>query len=144
MPLAISSKLIPKCSKFLGEYDGAAASRAAAGSCQGRREKARSSPAALLRRFVAKPTSRDSADHGRAMHPCGIHRPELGPKGVHVAYVLIDAVIDLGWTRKRFADAPDNFFIQLAAIANEVWHVVHQDRSAWSLNVEVRPFRETW
>ena len=31
---------------------------------------------------------------------------ELGPKGVHVAYVLIDAVIDLEWTRKRFADAP--------------------------------------
>ena len=28
---------------------------------------------------------------------------ELGPKGVHVAYVLIDAVIDLEWTRKRFA-----------------------------------------
>jgi NAD(P)-dependent dehydrogenase (short-subunit alcohol dehydrogenase family) len=69
---------------------------------------------------------------------------ELGPKGVHVAYVLIDAVIDLEWTRKRFADAPDDFFIKPAAIANEIWHVVHQDRSAWSFNVEVRPFRETW
>jgi short-subunit dehydrogenase len=69
---------------------------------------------------------------------------ELGPKGVHVAYVLIDAVIDLEWTRKRFADAPDDFFIKPAAIAEEIWHVVHQDRSAWSFNVEVRPFRETW
>jgi short-subunit dehydrogenase len=69
---------------------------------------------------------------------------ELGPKGVHVAYVLIDAVIDLDWTRKRFADAPDDFFIKPAAISNEIWHVVHQDRSAWSFNVEVRPFRETW
>ncbi len=69
---------------------------------------------------------------------------ELGPKGVHVAYVLIDAVIDLEWTRKRFADAPDDFFIKPAAIANEIWHVAHQDRSAWSFNVEVRPFRETW
>jgi short-subunit dehydrogenase len=69
---------------------------------------------------------------------------ELGPKGVHVAYVLIDAVIDLEWTRKRFADAPDDFFIKPAAIADEIWHVVHQDRSAWSFNVEVRPFRETW
>jgi len=69
---------------------------------------------------------------------------ELGPKGIHVAYVLIDAVIDLEWTRKRFADAPDDFFIKPAAIADEVWHVVHQDRSAWSFNVEVRPFRETW
>lgn len=69
---------------------------------------------------------------------------ELGPKGVHVAYVVIDAVIDLEWTRKRFADAPTDFFIKPEAIADEVWHVAHQDRSAWSFNVEVRPFRETW
>ena len=68
----------------------------------------------------------------------------VGPKGVHVAYVLIDAVIDLEWTRKRFPDAPNEFFITPAAIADEVWHVAHQDRSAWSFNVEVRPFRETW
>ena len=69
---------------------------------------------------------------------------ELGPKGIHVAYVLIDAVIDLEWTRKRWPDAPDDFFIKPTAIAGEVWHVAHQDRSAWSFNVEVRPFRETW
>ena len=69
---------------------------------------------------------------------------ELGPKGVHVAYVLIDAVIDLEWTRKRWADAPDAFFIKPAAIADEIWHVAHQDRSAWSFNVEVRPFGEIW
>jgi short-subunit dehydrogenase len=69
---------------------------------------------------------------------------ELGPKGVHVAYVLIDAVIDLEWTRKRFADAPNDFFITPAAIADEIWHVAHQDRCAWSFNFEVRPFRETW
>lgn len=69
---------------------------------------------------------------------------ELGPKGVHVAYVLIDAVIDLAWTRKRWPEAPDDFFIKPAAIADEIWHVAHQNRSAWSFNVEVRPFRETW
>jgi NAD(P)-dependent dehydrogenase (short-subunit alcohol dehydrogenase family) len=69
---------------------------------------------------------------------------ELGPKGVHVAYVLIDAVIDLEWTRKRWPDAADDFFIKPAAIADEVWHVARQDRSAWSFNVEIRPFRETW
>jgi len=69
---------------------------------------------------------------------------ELGPKGVHVAYVVIDAVIDLEWTRRRFENAPDDFFIKPAAIAGEVWHVAHQDRSAWSFNVELRPFRETW
>jgi NAD(P)-dependent dehydrogenase (short-subunit alcohol dehydrogenase family) len=69
---------------------------------------------------------------------------DLGPKGVHVAYVLIDAVIDLEWTRKRWPDARDDFFVKPAAIAEEIWHVVHQDRSAWSFNVEVRPFREPW
>jgi len=69
---------------------------------------------------------------------------ELGPKGVHVAYVLIDAVIDSEWTRKRWPEAPNEFFIRPAAIADEVWHVAHQDRCAWSFNVEIRPFRETW
>jgi NAD(P)-dependent dehydrogenase (short-subunit alcohol dehydrogenase family) len=70
---------------------------------------------------------------------------ELGPKGVHVAYVLIDAVIDLEWTRAMSSKpAGDPFFIQPSAIADEIWHVVQQDRSAWSFNVEVRPFQETW
>src|SRR5262249_32775102 len=69
---------------------------------------------------------------------------ELGPKGVHAAYVMIDAVIDLEWTRKRWPDAPDDFFITPAAIAEEVWHIAHQDQSAWSFNVELRPFGETW
>ena len=69
---------------------------------------------------------------------------ELGAQGVHVAYVVIDAVIDLEWTRKRFHDRPDDFFIKPRAIADEIWHVVHQDRSAWSFNVELRPFGEAW
>ena len=69
---------------------------------------------------------------------------DLGPKGVHVAYIVIDAVIDLAWTRERYPDRPDSFFIKPAAIADEVWHVAHQDRSAWSFNVEIRPFGEVW
>jgi NAD(P)-dependent dehydrogenase (short-subunit alcohol dehydrogenase family) len=69
---------------------------------------------------------------------------DVGPKGVHVAYVVIDAVIDLAWTRERFRDRPDDFFIKPAAIADEVFHLAHQDRSAWSFNVEIRPYREVW
>jgi NAD(P)-dependent dehydrogenase (short-subunit alcohol dehydrogenase family) len=68
----------------------------------------------------------------------------LGPKGVHVAYLQIDAVIDLEWTRRWQPDKPDEFFCRPADIADEIWHVVHQPRSAWSFNVEVRPFGETW
>lgn len=69
---------------------------------------------------------------------------DLGPKGVHVAYIVIDAVIDVPWTRERFKDKPDEFFIAPAAIADEAWHVASQPRSAWSFNVEIRPFGETW
>ena len=74
---------------------------------------------------------------------------DLGPKGVHVSYVVIDAVIDLAWTRQMMRarlgeEAPDDFFIRPAAIADEIWHLVHQDRSAWSFNVEIRPYREPW
>jgi hypothetical protein len=66
----------------------------------------------------------------------------LGPKGVHVAYVIIDAVIDVPWTRNVFSAKSDEFFAQPAAIAESVWHVAHQDRSAWSFDVELRPFGE--
>ena len=70
---------------------------------------------------------------------------DLGPKGVHVAYVLIDAAIDTPRTRPVFAaDKPDDFFCKPTAIADEMFHVAHQDRSAWSFDVEIRPFGENW
>jgi NAD(P)-dependent dehydrogenase (short-subunit alcohol dehydrogenase family) len=69
---------------------------------------------------------------------------EMGPKGLHVAYVMIDAVIDVPWTRERFKEATDDFFIKPEAIADEAWHIAHQDRSAWSFLVELRPFAENW
>ena len=68
----------------------------------------------------------------------------LGPQGVHVAYIVIDAVIDLEWTRKMFKDKPDGYFIHPSAIADTAYHIAHQDRSGWSFNVEVRPFGEEW
>jgi NAD(P)-dependent dehydrogenase (short-subunit alcohol dehydrogenase family) len=69
---------------------------------------------------------------------------EMGPKGVHVAYLVIDAVIDVPWAREAFKDAHDDFFIQPAAIAAEVFHLAHQPRDAWSFLAEVRPFHEPW
>lgn len=69
---------------------------------------------------------------------------ELGPKGVHVAYLIIDAVIDVPWQRERLPDAPDDFFISPASIAGEVYHLAHQPRDAWSFLAEVRPFHEPW
>ena len=68
----------------------------------------------------------------------------LGPQGIHVAYFVIDAVIDLEWTRRRMPDQPDDFFIKPEAIAENVWYVAHQDPSAWSFEVELRPYGERW
>lgn len=70
---------------------------------------------------------------------------EFGPQGIHVAYFVIDASIDTPRTRPFIApDKPDDFFCKPTAIAEELWHAAHQDRSAWSFLVELRPFGEVW
>jgi NAD(P)-dependent dehydrogenase (short-subunit alcohol dehydrogenase family) len=69
---------------------------------------------------------------------------DLGPRGIHVAYVLIDAVIDVPRMREPLPEAPDEFFIKPSAIADELWHLYGQDRSAWSFLTEIRPFGEKW
>ncbi len=70
---------------------------------------------------------------------------DFGPKGVHVSYITIDAAIDTPWTRPNmYPDKPDDFFCKPAAIADEVYHVAHQDPSAWSFDVELRPSHEDW
>lgn len=68
----------------------------------------------------------------------------LWPAGIHVALIIIDGVIDLERTRKRMPDKPDEFFLQAADIAETVWQTTRQNRSAWSFEVEARPYRETW
>lgn len=68
----------------------------------------------------------------------------VGPKGVHAAYIAIDAVIDLKWTRKRFSDKPDDFFCKPVDIAEECYHIAHQAPSTWSSEVVIRPFGENW
>ena len=70
---------------------------------------------------------------------------EFGPQGIHVAYFVIDASIDTPRTRPVLApDKPDEFFAKASAIADEMYHVAHQDRSTWSFLVELRPFGEVW
>ena len=70
---------------------------------------------------------------------------EFGPKGIHVAYFVIDAMIDTPRTRPILApDKPDDFFAKPAAIAEEMYHTAHQDPSTWSFLVELRPFHEPW
>lgn len=69
---------------------------------------------------------------------------DLGPKGVHVAYLIIDAAIDVPWQRQLQPTKPDDFFISPKSIAAEVYHLAHQPKDSWSFLAEVRPFHETW
>ena len=67
-----------------------------------------------------------------------------GPSGVHIAYVAIDAVISVPWARERFKDQPDDFFCHPTDIADHIWQVAHQPRSACPFESVIRPFGETW
>ena len=67
---------------------------------------------------------------------------EFGPTGIHVAHVVIDGVIETPSTRKWFPDKDPTFFLQPDDIADAVWHVITQPRSAWSQEIDLRPFGE--
>lgn len=68
----------------------------------------------------------------------------LWPSGVHVSIVIVDGVVDLATTRQRMASKPDAFFIQPDDVAETVFLLTQQKPSAWSFEVEARPFGETW
>jgi NAD(P)-dependent dehydrogenase (short-subunit alcohol dehydrogenase family) len=69
---------------------------------------------------------------------------EIGPKGIHVSYILIDAAIDVPWTRAAWPEKPDDFFMKPDSIADEIFHIANQDKSAWTFDVEIIPFAEPW
>jgi NAD(P)-dependent dehydrogenase (short-subunit alcohol dehydrogenase family) len=68
----------------------------------------------------------------------------LGPKGVHVAYVIIDGVIDMPRTREFMANAPKESFLAPDEIAETYWQLASQHRSAWTFELDLRPFTEKW
>lgn len=68
----------------------------------------------------------------------------LWPAGIHVALVVIDGVVDLPRTRDRMPDKPDSFFVKPDDVAATVYWLTQQPRSAWSFEVEARPFGENW
>jgi NADP-dependent 3-hydroxy acid dehydrogenase YdfG len=69
---------------------------------------------------------------------------DLGPKGIHVAYIVIDAVIDLRWTRRSRPDFKDEDFAKPDDLAESIYQISQQPRSAWSFYTELRPFKEPW
>ena len=73
---------------------------------------------------------------------------ELGPKGVHIAHVIIDGVIDGAFARENFADmdarvARDEILNPEEIAANYVW-LWKQSRSAWTHELDLRPWTEEW
>jgi NAD(P)-dependent dehydrogenase (short-subunit alcohol dehydrogenase family) len=67
---------------------------------------------------------------------------DLGPRGIHVAWVNIDGAIDTPFIRQRFPQIKDEDMLKPSAIADTYWHLAHQDPSAWTLDIDVRPFKE--
>ena len=69
---------------------------------------------------------------------------ELWPKGIHVAHVIIDGVIDTPEVRKRHAPAAQEPLLKPEAIAEAYWNLIRQDRSAWSFEIDLRPNKEAF
>ena len=67
---------------------------------------------------------------------------DLHPQGIHVAYVNVDGGIDMPLLRKFRPEAKDENLLKPSAIADAFWYLAHQDRSAWSHELDVRPFTE--
>jgi NAD(P)-dependent dehydrogenase (short-subunit alcohol dehydrogenase family) len=73
---------------------------------------------------------------------------EFGPKGVHVAHVVVDGVIDGDRINTRLPDlakqkGPDGL-LKIDAIADAFWYLHGQQRSAWSQEIDLRPFSESF
>ena len=73
---------------------------------------------------------------------------ELGPKGIHVAHVVIDGAIDTKWTREMFPDwfesRPGDGVMKPDELAEIYWQIHVQPRSAWTFETDVRPYVEPW
>ena len=73
---------------------------------------------------------------------------ELAPKGLHVAHLVIDAGVDTEWVRGRMAErgvAPEpDQLMNPGSIAEAYWYLHTQSRDAWTHELDLRPYRETW
>ena len=73
---------------------------------------------------------------------------ELGPEGIHVAHVVVDGAIDTPFIRDTF---PERYklkekegILDPEAIAESYWQLHRQPRSAWTHELDLRPWMESW
>jgi NAD(P)-dependent dehydrogenase (short-subunit alcohol dehydrogenase family) len=73
---------------------------------------------------------------------------ELGPKGIHVAHVVIDGAIDTAFIAEnfpeRYAQKASDGILDPDAIAENYWQLHRQQRSAWTHEMDLRPWSEKW
>jgi len=73
---------------------------------------------------------------------------ELGPEGIHVAHLVIDAGVDTEWVRGIYAKAGrevgEGDLMNPASVAEAYWSLYHQPRDAWTFEMDIRPHKETW
>ena len=73
---------------------------------------------------------------------------ELGPKGIHVAHTLIDGAIDTQFIAEnfpqRYALKDQEGILNPEHIAESYWQLHRQPRSAWTQEMDLRPWMETW
>jgi NAD(P)-dependent dehydrogenase (short-subunit alcohol dehydrogenase family) len=73
---------------------------------------------------------------------------ELGPEGIHVAHVVIDGAIDTRFIAEnfpeRYALKEQGGILDPDAIAENYWTLHRQDRSAWTHELDLRPWSEKW
>ncbi len=73
---------------------------------------------------------------------------ELGPKGLHVAHVIVDGAIDTEFIRsnfpQRYAMKEQDGILNPEHIADNYWHLHTQPRDAWTFELDLRPWMETW
>jgi NADP-dependent 3-hydroxy acid dehydrogenase YdfG len=73
---------------------------------------------------------------------------ELGPLNIHVAHSIIDGPIDTAFIRDTFpeiyARKADDGLLQPDAIAEAYWQIHRQPRTAWTHELDLRPWSERW
>lgn len=76
---------------------------------------------------------------------------ELMPQNIHVAHLIIDSGVDTAWVRERRAqfwgqealENPD-LLMPPSSVAGAYWQLYQQPKSAWTFEMEIRPFGEKW
>lgn len=77
---------------------------------------------------------------------------ELGPKNIHVAHLIIDSGVDTAWVRQRTEarlgkdalESNPDLLMPPASVAGAYWQLYQQPKSAWTFEMEIRPFGEKW